>query len=65
MFCKNHESAENAAIVYSLLGGCKASGVNFREWMVYFLEKVHHYDNDYSKDLAELLPHNFASKKPE
>jgi hypothetical protein len=25
----------------------------------YFLENVHHYDNNYSKDLAELLPHNF------
>jgi transposase len=65
LFCKNHDAAENAAIVYSLLGCCKASGVNFREWLVYFLENVHHYDNDYSKDLAELLPHNFASKKSE
>jgi transposase len=65
LFCKNHDAAENAAIVYSLLGCCKASGVNFREWMVYFLENVHHYDNNYSKDLAELLPHNFASKKSE
>ena len=63
LFCKNHDAAENAAIVYSLLGCCKSSGVNFREWLVYFLENVHHYDNDYSKDLAELLPHNYASKK--
>ena len=63
LFCKNHDAAESAAIVYSLLGCCKSSGVNFREWLVYFLENVHHYDNDYSKDLAELLPHNFASKK--
>jgi transposase len=63
LFCKNHDAAESAAIVYSLLGCCKASGVNFREWLVYFLENVHHYDSDYSKDLADLLPHNFASKK--
>lgn len=63
LFCKNHDAAESAAIVYSLLGCCKSSGVNFREWLVYFLENVHYYDNDYSKDLAELLPHNFASQK--
>ena len=28
-------------------------------WLVYFLNNIHKYDNDYSKDLAELLPHNF------
>lgn len=65
LFCKNHDSAENAAIAYSLLGCCKASGVNFREWLVYFLENVHHYDNDYSKDIAELLPHNYTENKTE
>ena len=59
LFCGNHEAAENAAIVYSLLGCCKASGVNFRDWLVFFLNNIHQYDSDYSKDLAELLPHNF------
>jgi transposase len=59
LFCGNHEAAENAAIVYSLLGCCKASGVNFRDWLVYFLNNIHQYDKDYSKDLAELLPHNY------
>lgn len=60
LFCGNHEAAENAAIIYSMLGCCKASGVNFRDWLVYFLNNVHNYDNDYSMDLADLLPHNFA-----
>jgi transposase len=55
----NDEVAENVAIIYSVLGCCKAHGVNFREWMIYFLNNVHNYDNDYSKDLAELLPHKF------
>jgi transposase len=59
LFCGNHDAAENAAIMYSMLGCCKASEVNFREWLVYFLNNIHNYDNDYSKDLAELLPHNF------
>ncbi len=59
LFCGNDDAAENAAIIYSMMGCCKAHQVNFRQWLVYFLENVHSYDNDYSKDLAELLPHNF------
>lgn len=62
LFCGNHGAAENAAIIYSMLGCCKAHGVNFRDWLVYFLSNVHNYDTDYSKDLAELLPHNFAKE---
>ena len=59
LFCGNDDAAENAAIMYSMLGCCKAHEVNFRDWLVYFLSNIHNYDNDYSKDLAELLPHNF------
>ena len=64
LFCGNHEAAENAAIMYSMLGCCKASGVNFRDWLVFFLNNVHKYDQNYSKDLAELLPHNFKLQNP-
>lgn len=59
LFCGNHDAAENAAIMYSLLGCCKAHEVNFRDWLVFFLDNIHNYDDDYTKDLAELLPHNF------
>ena len=62
LFCGNDDAAENAAIIYSLLGCCKASGVNFRDWLVFFLNNIHKYDVDYSKDLSELLPHNFKLK---
>lgn len=65
LFCGNHEAAENAAIFYSMLGCCKAHEVNFRDWLIFFLENVHHYDNDYNKDLAELLPHNFKAHNQE
>ena len=64
LFCGNHDAAENAAIIYSMMGCCKAHEVNFRDWLVYFLSNIHNYDNDYSMDLAELLPHNFKSQKP-
>ena len=63
LFCGNHDAAENAAIIYSMMGCCKAHEVNFRDWLVYFLSNIHNYDNDYSMDLAELLPHNFKSQK--
>lgn len=62
LFCGNHEAAENAAIMYSMLGCCKASDVNFRDWFVFFLNNIHKYDKNYSKDLSELLPHNYKIK---
>lgn len=32
------------------------------EWLTYFLDHVHEYDNDYSRDLAELLPYALEAK---
>jgi transposase len=34
MFCGNHDAAENAAIMYSLFGCCKAVDIDPREWMI-------------------------------
>lgn len=62
MFCGNHDAAENAAIMYSLLGCCKASDVNPRQWLTDVLTRIPKYNSDYSLDLADLLPHNW--KKP-
>jgi transposase len=59
MFCGNHDAAENAAIMYSLLGCCAATDVNPREWLTDVLTKIPYYNNDYSRDLADLLPHNW------
>ncbi len=61
LFCGNDDAAENAAVIYSLMGCCKAAEVNFREWLVDILKNIHIYDKDYSKDLAELLPKNWKS----
>lgn len=63
MFCGNHEAAENAAIMYSLLGCCVASDVNPREWLTDVLTKIPYYNNDYSLDLADLLPHNWKAAR--
>lgn len=50
-------AAEDAAVIYSLMGCCKAADVDFKQWMNYFLNHVHEYDNDYFKDLVNLLLH--------
>jgi transposase len=62
LFCGNHDAAEDAAVIYSLLGCCKAAKVDYRQWLVYVLGNIHDYDRDYNKDLAELLPHNWKDK---
>lgn len=59
LFCGNHDAAENAAIMYSLLGCCKASDVNPREWLTDVFSKIALYNNNYELDLADLLPHNW------
>jgi transposase len=61
LFCGNHDAAENAAIMYSLLGCCKSCDVNPREWLTDVLTRIPAYNNDYSRDLAELLPHNWKT----
>ena len=59
LFCGNHDAAENAAIMYSLLGCCKASDVNPREWLSDVFAKLPLYNSNYDLDLADLLPHNW------
>lgn len=63
LFCGNHDAAENAAIMYSLLGCCNANDVNPREWLTDVLTRIPYYNNDYSLDLADLLPHNWKNSK--
>jgi len=66
MFCGNHDAAENAAIMYSLFGCCKAVDVNPREWLTDVLTRIPEYNANYDLDLADLLPHKWQeSKSPE
>lgn len=58
LFCGNHDAAEDAAVIYSLMGCCKLAGVDPKKWTSYFLTHVHGYDNDYSLNIADFLPHN-------
>ena len=63
LFCGNHDAAENAAIMYSLIGCCKASDVNPAEWLTDVLTRIPEYNNNYNLDLADLLPHNWKASK--
>ena len=63
LFCGNHDAAENAAIMYSLIGCCKASDVNPQQWLTDVLTRIPEYNNNYSLDLADLLPHNWKVSK--
>ena len=64
LFCGNDASAYRAAIVYSLIGTCKAAGVDPRVWMVDVLCKLPYYQRD-GRDVAELLPRTWKALHPD
>jgi hypothetical protein len=49
--------------MYSFLGCCAVMEVNPREWLTDVLTKIPYYNNDYSRDLEELLPHNWKAAR--
>ncbi len=61
LFCGDDDSAVRAAIIYSLIGTCKAAGVDPREWMTDVLRKLPVYKQE-KRDVKELLPMNWNKK---
>lgn len=59
LFCGNHEAAIRAAIIYSLLGSCKAAGVNPTEWLSDVISKIYPYQKE-KRNIEDLLPNNWA-----
>jgi hypothetical protein len=49
-------------VVYSLLGSCKAAGVNPVEWMEDVLSKIYFFNNG-KGNLEELLPAEWAKSQ--
>ena len=56
MFAGSHDAAQRLAMLYSLLGTCKALGINPFEWLKYVLHQI--YTHPMSR-IKELLPQNF------
>lgn len=53
LFAGSHESAQRIAMIYSLLGTCKANGVDPLKWLTHVLEQI---PNRTVNDLDDLLP---------
>ncbi len=56
LFCGSHESAQRAAIIYSLLGTCKLHHVNPQLWLLDVLQKL---PNRMANNIDDLLPQNW------
>ena len=61
LFCGNEEAATRAAVVYSLIGSCKAANVNPSEWLEDVLSNIHSFSKK-GGNLEELLPHLWEKK---
>ena len=59
LFCGNDASAYRAAIAYSLIGTCKAAGIEPRKWLEDVLKKIPYYLCA-GRDMTELLPRTWA-----
>ena len=60
LFCRTHEAAGHAAIIYSLLGTCKIWDINPEEWLTDVFNRIG--DCKQSK-LEELLPHKWTKQQ--
>jgi transposase len=61
LFAGTHETAQNAAMVYSLFATCKKHGVNPQQWLTYVLLKLN--DQDYEGKFSDLIPHRWKNNK--
>jgi transposase len=59
LFCGSHESAQRAAIIYSLLGTCKLNNVNPQDWLLDVLQKL---PARKANNIDDLLPQNWNPK---
>ena len=57
LFSGNHHAAQNAAMMYSFLGTCKANGVNPNQWFRQTIEKLPYCKT--TEDRRMLLPQLF------
>lgn len=56
LFAGSHESAQRIAMIYSLLGTCKANGVDPLQWLTYVFNEL---PSRTVTNLDDLMPQNF------
>jgi transposase len=59
LFSGTHETAQNAAMVYSLFATCKKHGVDPQKWITDVLYKIN--DIEYEGRYSDLMPHRWKN----
>lgn len=49
LFYGTDSLAEDAVVIYSMMVYCKAADVGFRQWLIFFLNNVYRYDDNFWK----------------
>lgn len=57
LFAGTHDTAQNAAMIYSLFATCKKHRVNPHQWLLDVLRKMN--DHNYEGKFSDLLPHRW------
>jgi hypothetical protein len=57
LFAGTHETAQNAAMVYSLFATCKKNNLNPQQWLADILNKLN--DPNYEGKFSDILPHRW------
>jgi transposase len=61
LFAGTHDTAQNAAMIYSLFATCKKHEVNPHEWLLDVLRKLN--DPNYEGKFSDLLPHRWKKHR--
>ena len=61
LFAGTHQTAQNAAIIYSLFATCKKHQVNPQLWLSDVLSKIN--DPEYEGKFSDLMPHRWKLKQ--
>ena len=60
LFAGSHDTAQRAAVIYSLLGTCKLHGVNPQQWLTDVFQRIPTHP---AKRVEELLPHHWQKAR--
>jgi len=60
LFAGSHESAQRAAMIYSLLAMCRLEAINPHEWLADLLSRIH---DQHINKIQDLLPKNWKANQ--